>query len=391
MRLSCVLAMVGFSAALPAWAVYAPVPEQDQGKDLVVTLRAGASYDSNIFGGATDAIGSAVWELAPRISYSASLTDQTFLAAAYGLTLDQIDRRPGDKLLDSHDLSLRVAHAFSKSTTIDVNNVFMISRNPESLLNGVPLNSDQSFDRNQLDANFSTQLTPKIGATVKARSVYFKYRSAALGRSLDRIENLYGVSADYAVLPELKAVGEYRHQDVFYRKLGEVKNKLSDFAMAGLDYSVAKKLSVSGRAGFEHREREAESSTTAPYVEFSTKYDYAEKSFLTGGYVYTLEETSDVARFNDSQVQRFFLSVQHRVTALIAASGLVGYEPSKLQGRRGQVDLAEDTLRFGFGLTYQPTPNWSLSLTYDYDRVESDDPFRNLKRERIGLNAGYSF
>src|SRR3954466_11129238 len=117
MTIRRLLIVGGLVAALPLRAVYAPVPEQEQGKDLTFAFRAGDSYDSNLFGAATGAIGSTIWEFAPRVSYNKSLTDQTFLAAGYGLTLAQFDRRPGRKLLDSHAANLRVAHAFSTGTT----------------------------------------------------------------------------------------------------------------------------------------------------------------------------------------------------------------------------------------------------------------------------------
>jgi len=304
----------GLAVATSLRGVYAPVPDQEQGKDLTITLKGGVSYDSNLFAAAQGAVGSTIFTLSPRISYNVSVTDQTFLSAGYGLTLDHFDQRPGEKLLDSHDLSLRVAHAFTKSTTVDVINVFMVSRNPESLLAGVPLNPDQSFTRNQLDGRLQTPLNAKSTATVKARSVYYKYRNAALGRSLDRMENLYGVAADYAVLPELKAVAEYRHQDVFYRKEGETKNKSSEYLMGGADYAVARKVSLSGRLGLEWRERSAERDTTAPFVELSAKYDYTEKSFLLFGLGYNLEETSDTSRYNDAKIGRAFVSVQHALT-----------------------------------------------------------------------------
>jgi len=167
------ITLVGLLAALPAQAVYAPIPEQEQGKDLTLSLRGGLAHDSNIFGSATNEIDSWVWTLAPRAAYNVSLTDQTFLSAAYALTLDQFDNRPGDKLLDSHDVSLRVAHAFSKVTTLDVSDVFTVSRNPESLLPGRTLNTNQSFTRNQLDGRFSTPVNAKAGITAKARSVYW--------------------------------------------------------------------------------------------------------------------------------------------------------------------------------------------------------------------------
>jgi hypothetical protein len=36
-------------------------------------------------------------------------------------------------------------------TTIDLNDAFTISRNPESLLAGQPINTNQSFYRNKVD------------------------------------------------------------------------------------------------------------------------------------------------------------------------------------------------------------------------------------------------
>ena len=383
--------IAGLLTAAPALAVYAPIPEQEQGKDLTVSVRGGFSYDSNIFGGATGAISSNIWELAPRIAYNASIGDQTFFSANYGLVLDQYDRRPGDKLLDSHDLTLRLAHAFGKSRTVDVSEAFVISRNPESLLNGVPLNADQSVTRNQLDGHFTTALTPKFGAEVKARSVYYKYRNAVLGRSLDRIENLYGLSGNYAVLPELKAVGEYRHLDVYYRKEGELKNKSSDYFMGGVDYEAAKKLTLSTRLGFEHRRRSAEDNTNSPYAEVSARYNYAEQSFLTAGYAYTFDESSDTIRFTDQRVQRYFLNLQHALTPLIVASASADIVPAVLQGRRGFPDLSETATRLGGALSYVPNKNWTISASYDFDRVSSDDPARSVERHRVGLSASYSF
>lgn len=398
MRLFRCLTAAVFAAAVPVFAVYAPIPEQEQGKDLTVTVRGGVSYDSNLFGAADDAVDSTIFTLAPRAVYNVSLTDQTFFSGYYGVTADYFLDRPGKKLLDSHDLGLRLAHAFSKTTNIDLNESFMLSRNPESLLSGIPLNPDQSFSRNQLDGRFTTPLSPKIGTVIKARSVYFDYRNATLGRSLDRIENMYGVAGDYAVLPELKAAAEYRHQDIFYRKEGELKNKRSDYVMAGLDYDIAQKLTLSSRVGAEWRRRAAEEDSTGPFVEISGKYDYAPQSFLVSGYTFTFDETSDTARFTDTRVHRFFANLQHKVTALIVASGSFTYEPSELQGRRasallptGQADVEETTVRLGFALSYIPTKNWTLSATADYDRVWSGLDSREMIRRRAGLNAIYTF
>lgn len=385
------LAVGTLLAAVPVRAVYAPVPEQQQGKSLVFSVKGGYYYDTNIFAAAQRNIESSVLQLVPKAAYNASLTDQTFLTASYQATLEHFENRPADKTLDSHEVLLRIAHAFTPATTLDLVEVFNASKNPETLLNGLPVNSDQSNNRNEFNATFTTAPTAKSGLTLKARSVNYDFRDAAVGRGLDRMENIYGVSANYAVLPEIKAVGEVRHQDVYYRKLGEIKNKSSNYLMGGADYAFAKKFSASARVGAEWRDRDAERSSTSPYAELSVKYDYSQDSFVSGGFVYSLEEASDTTRFTDSKVKRTFVSVQHHITALIVASGSVTYESSVLQGRRTVANVDEDTVRTGGALSYLPTKNWTISANYDFDNVRSDDRSRTLTRHRIGASASYAF
>ncbi len=395
MKLLRLFLICGFAASRPVWAVYAPIPEQDQGKAWAFDVGAGVSYDSNIFGAASGEISSTVFNLSPKVAFNASVTDQTFASASYALSLDHFDNRPGDKTLDSHTLMARLAHAFTPSTTLDVSDTYLIQKNPESLLPGVStpitVNSDQSFKSNEFNGSFKTDVNAKGGLTLKARSLVLAYDNAKLGTSLDRTENLFGVSGDYAVLPEAKAVAEFRYQTIDYDDAGGTKDKTSEFLLAGADYSVAKKITASGRLGFEWRHRDGERSDTSPYVELSTKYDYNTGSYITAGYVYTLEESSNVVLYTDTQVNRFFVNVQHAITGLITASGSIDYEPSQLQGRRGLADADETTTRFGAALTYLPTKNWAVSATYDYDNVSSDDATRENTRSRCGITARYSF
>jgi hypothetical protein len=387
-RLPPVFAALTVSAA---WAVYAPIPEQEQGNQFSASIRAGVSHDSNIFGAATGAISSSVYTFSPEFKFNASLTDQTFFSASYRLTIDQFNDRPGDKTLDSHGFDVRLAHAFTPATNIDVSDNYTISKNPESLLAGIPLNTDQSSKRNQLDARLVTNLTEQTNATVKFRTTHYNYDNATLGASLDRTENLYGLAVGHTVVPELKAVGEFRRQDVIYRTAGGNKDKQSNFLIGGFDYDVARKFTASGRLGNEWRSRDGAADTSAPFVEFSGKYDYAEKSYLTGGYMHGLEEASNVAQFTDTLVNRVFVNIQHAISAMIVASASFTYEPSTLQGRAGQVDVDENTTRVGFALSYLPTQHWSVSVSFDNDRVKSDDPARGLKRQRYGIFAAYSF
>lgn len=383
-----------FFVALPtlALAVYAPVPEQDQGKALSVRLGALIGHDSNIFGSPTAEIDSVVYTFAPSISFNGSVTDQTFLSAGYDLKLDHFSDRPGDKTLDSHTLSARLAHQFSPGATIDLSDNYQIVKNPQSLLAGVPVNTDQSFKSNQFNLRYSGAIGQKTNTVVKYRNVMFDYDNAALGANLDRVENLAGIELSYAFLPETKLVAEYRYLDVAYDSGGAGKDKDSHYFMAGADYSPSQEVTVTGRLGLENRSRQTQSDTTAPYAEFSLRYAYTEGSYLAAGYSYTLEESSDTVRFTDSQVSRLFLNFEHKLSALVVASGSFTYEPAQLQGRRGvAADIDEDTTRVGLGVNWLPNKNWLVGASVDLDRVSSDDFNRDQDRTRFGVNARYSF
>ncbi len=387
------LRLVAFAALFPAlsFAVYAPIPEQDQGKALSYRLGASVSHDSNIFGAATAEIDSVVYSITPSISYNGSLDDQTFLSASYDLSLDHFVDRPGKKNLTSHTVTARIAHAFSSTSNIDVSDSYQISKNPQSLLAGLPLNTDQSFKMNQFNARFVTALNPKTSLTLKYRNLDFAYDLASLAAQLDRMEHLAGLEAAFSLLPETKLVGEYRYQNVGYSQGSASKDKRSHFLLAGADHNPSQKLTLSARAGLEDRTREGETDTTAPYAELSTRYAYSDSSFVAAGYVYTLEEASDVLRFTDTKVNRFFVNVQHRLTPLISASGSATWEPSQLQGRAGVADVDETTSRVGFALSWLPSKNWVVSATIDSDQVNSDDPTREQDRTRYGVSARFSF
>lgn len=382
-------ATLGFSST--ARAVYAPIPEADQGKNFTASVKGGFTYDSNIFGSGSGAIDSYVFNVAPKLDFNANLTDQTFTSLSYALSLDEYTNRPGSTSLLSHTFNGRVAHQFTKVTTLDITDSYSIQQNPEALLAGLPVSSDQSSRNNEFNGILTTNAGPKTKVTVKTRLAQFRFDNAKLAGNLDRTENLYGLNAGYEFLPELSLSGEYRHLTVNYRSGGATKDKRSDYFMGGANYDVAKKVSASGRLGFERRTRASERGTTVPYAELTGKYDYAKGSFVSAGFTYTLEEASNVATYTDTEVNRYFVNVQHAVTAAITASTAFTYEPSKLRGRRGFASADDRTVRAGAALTWTGKKDWTFSLTYDLDNVSSDDTSRDMHRSRWGVNGAYTF
>jgi Putative beta-barrel porin 2 len=381
-----------------ARAVYAPIPEQEQGKDLSLSLLGGISYNSNIFGSPTDDVGSLDFLVSPKIVFNSSLTDQTFFSGTFQPSLDYFPNRPGKKALYSQLVDARIAHSYSKTSVLDVSDAFSYNQNPEAILNGLPINTDQTLESNQVDGRYTFSPVEKLGLVLKARTVYYDYTNPVVGDELNRFENLYGMEFDYTVLPELKAAGEYRHLDVDYQNDPDNNNKHSDFLMAGFDYSAGPQLTASMRAGAEYRHFEGGiSDETSPYAEASLKYDYAKGSYVSVGYSYSIEETSDPAHYVDENVNRIFGNIQHAFSALIVGSASVDYEPASLNGRPALngnpavADIDEDTTHAGVALTYLPARNWRVVASYDYDFVDSGVSSRGLDRSRVGVSANVDF
>jgi hypothetical protein len=374
-----------------ARAVYAPIPELEQGKDFTLSIQSGISYNNNIFGASTGAIGSFDFMVSPKIAFNQSLTNQTFFSASYNPTLDYFNNRPSTKAVYSHAVDTRLAHSFSQSSVLDVSDKFSYTQNPESLLNGVPVNTDQTQETNEFNGRCSFAPTQQLGMVIKARSMYFDYTNRFLSSLLNRFENLYGVEADYTLDPRLKAAGEYRHEDVDYSNQPSQNNKHSDFLMAGFDYSVGPQLTSSVRVGGEYRERAGLPTETTPYAELSGKYDYAKGSFVSVGYTYSLEETSDPAHYSDEKVNRIFANIQHAFSPLIVGSASLDYEPAALNGRPGTANINEDSTHAGVAVTYLPVKNWTVTASYDYDFVDSALNYRGMNRSRVGVSAKVQF
>ncbi|MBK9989376.1 MAG: hypothetical protein IPP19_01255 [Verrucomicrobia bacterium] len=375
-------------------AVYAPIPEIEQGKALTAYLSAGAYYDSNIFGRSADEIGSYVYTVDPSLVFNASLDAKTFASASYRLSYDYMPDRPGKKSLDSHELKARIAHTFTPQTELDISDTYQISKNPESLLPGLAtvVNTDQSYRLNQFDARFSTGLTKRTGLIFKGRDTRYNFQNEGLSRSLDRVEYLAGIAANHTLLPELQAVAEFRHLVINYNLDGATKNKRSDFALIGADHVLNARVSLSGRLGLEKRRRSGDRDATLPYVELGCKFDYSKGSYLAVGYGHSIEEVSNIELYTDMSVNRFFLNLQHAITGKLIATSSLNWEPSQLHGRRGvRADQNETNTRAGFALIYKPAKTWSVSLSFDYDKIESDDVSRKLLRQRTGLSARYVF
>src|ERR1700685_501501 len=165
LRIILVGSSLGFCAS--ARAVYAPIPEAEQGKDFSLSLMSGISYNTNIFGSATDAVGSFDFVVSPKIVFNSSLTDQTFFSATFQPSLDYLPNRPGSEVLYSQVVDARIAHSFSKTSVVDLTDALSYDQTPEASVNGAPVNTNQTLLSNQFDGRYSFSPMQNLGLVLK--------------------------------------------------------------------------------------------------------------------------------------------------------------------------------------------------------------------------------
>ena len=222
------------------------------------------------------------------------MMDQTFLSASYRLTLDYFDNRPGDKLLDSQVISQRASglHALTKETTLDVSDAFVVGfeipGRPSTACRSIPTSHS---DSNEANARFNTTLSAQDRAYHQRRvrcSTAISTRSwAPVSITRKIFTGSRRTTPSSRISGAISSTGMRRS---ITRTRAATRTRPPISLLVGGDYDVGEKITASGRFGVEYRKRDEERNATSPYVEISSKYAYAQGSFLAAGYVYTFEE-----------------------------------------------------------------------------------------------------
>ncbi|KAF0093345.1 MAG: hypothetical protein E1N59_2939 [Puniceicoccaceae bacterium 5H] len=380
----------------PIWAVYAPVPAEDQGHPVIVETQAGLRYDSNIFGTNENEQESFVALFAPTVKGQASLGQQTFLQGTYGLELAQYFDRSGDDTLLNHQLGLKLDHTFDPRTFFKVADNLRFIDDPEALI-PTEIQRDQSYWSNDATLDYQWGATPKLALGANLNRYDIRYEEAALGEVLDRGDTIVGGEARFALLPEAELVGAVHYGDVSYDTDDALRGSETWRGLLGVDYVPGPKLNLGLRAGLEQRARNDGTDTDAFTGNVSLSYRYLPQSFFALNLSHELRETTMPNLYPESEVDAVYLSGQHDLTGnnRLFLTSLLLYERSTLQVRESYAgvldDVDEHVLRGGLGLSWRYDETWRVDLNYDLDLIESDEPLREQARHRVSLALAYRF
>jgi len=372
----------------------------------------------------------ATWgfEVRPRADVSWSDGPNT-LTASYIYDLRDYLDRPGNKLDQSHDLELFANHNFNERYSLDLEESFVDSQEPEVLDSSLslPLRANGDNLRNTAAINFHAEITPLLGFVLGYANTWYDYTgnnsSIIAGPSyetlLNRFEHVVTLNSRWHLSEETVGILGYQFEAIDYTSTGNIagpflpvtpsntRDNYTHNVYVGVEHSFRSDLGISARAGFQATDYYNSPSgnndnSISPFVDISGNYTYMDGGVLTLGFRHSKNQT-DVAgvTFNGGQLQltedqessSVYGTVTQKLTPLspnLIASVTAQFQNSKYNG--GGVDGQTDQFFLvGLNLTYQFNRYFSAEAGYNYDKLNSDIPGRGYDRNRVyvGVTGSY--
>jgi len=369
-------------------------------------------------------------EFSPSATLNHSV-EQTLLSASYVYDLRwyvDADRAGNTPYDSSHQFNARLAHTFSERLKLQVSDSFVIAQEPTVIDPSVitsPLRTAGNNVRNTGSIDFTAELTPELDLHMGYANTLYSYqqsegdtvvfpgqlRTASRQALLDRMEQLATIDLRWKVQPETTAIFGYQFENVDYTSpegiifsgtlpssatiFSKIRDQDSHFVFVGVDQAFGPQLNASIRAGGQYVDYyKFHTDRLSPYVDASLTYQYMEASYVQAG-VKNIHNSTDVVGFAatpvlDAQSTAVYVSVTQKIASRVTANLLGQYQNSRFNG--GQYSkLSDDFFIAGINFAYHFNPFLLFEAGYNYNRLESDIPFRGYARNQVyvGVRGSY--
>ncbi|MDB6024873.1 MAG: hypothetical protein JWM68_1096 [Verrucomicrobiales bacterium] len=400
-------------------AAYTPgLSAMEKAKKWSVSASVRGFYDDNY---TTSPKGFAQSSFGFEVSPSASLNiplEQTFFGASYIYSLkyyqDRADKHQASAD-HSHQFGAKLDHAFSERYKMTLSETFVVAQEPE-ILNAlgtvtVPLRLNGNNIRNTAAADFTAQMTELMGLQFAYQNNYYDYDQSGPGSysaALDRMEHLASANLRYQWQRPTVLIAGYQFGLVNYLSNDslvtagpfvspEIRDNRSHYLFIGADHSFNQQLNAAVRVGARYTDYyEAGGNSITPYADGNLTYTYAPGSYLQAGVRHDRSQT-DVLTTLDQEATTVYVAITHRITSLLTGNVLGQYQHSSfnektvttLPGSKGSDNYFVASVNLAYRI--DRAGHWLAETGYNYDKLNSDLPFRAYTRNRvyIGIRATY--
>ncbi len=357
-------------------------------------------------------------EISPSAQVNLPL-ETSFFSLSYIYSALYFEDRDKDSWDQSHDVRLTFDHRFTERYRVNLRDQFVYSVEPTLLSQQgtvtAPLRADAEGLHNRALLTFDAELTRLWALRLSYANDYYDYQDSGPGSYsalLDRDEHSIRVDPRYILAPDTTVFAgyEFGYRDYLSSEFlnplftapgdprGTDRDTVSHAFYVGAEHKFTSQLTVEGRVGAKYREyTELDENDTKPYVDVVGTYTYLPGSNVKLGVKYDNNAT-DVALAGsnpgdvtlDQDTVTGYLSVNHRITALLTAGLLAQYQHSVYNGGPTDGD-SDDYLTMALNVAYKLHKNWTVEASYFLDYLTSDLNGRDFTRNRVFAGARFTY
>jgi len=344
--------------------------------------------------------------------------EQSFVGLGYVYSLRWYEGREDHQTDQSHEVTLRADHRFSERFSVDFDDSFIYSQEPTVVDDTGAVTTFSRTDadafRNRAAIRFDAQLTELVGLGLGYLNNWYDYDQEGPGsRSalLDRFEHDFNIEGRWHARENLFAslgyglgIVSFTDDDVIAEDalgtpiaFSEDRDSVSHRVYVGAEQVMSSQFRISAKVGGEYTDfTELGEDALTPWAEIAGTYNYLPGSYLQFGFRHDRNQTDratpdpDGDIVTDQESSSLFASLTHRITPRLDGSLIGRVQRSEFNNGAFDGDL-DYFVMLGANLEYRFTPNWSTEVGYNYDRLDSDLPFRSFTRNRVyaGVRATY--
>jgi hypothetical protein len=353
------------------------------------------------------------FELSPSFNVNLPL-ETTYFGLSFLYSGRYFEDRDKDNWDHTYDARLTFDHRFTERYRVNFRDQFVYSVEPtilnqQATVTTPVLRADAEGLHNHALGTFDAELTRLWSLRISYANDFYDYQDSGPGSYsalLDRDEHAIRVDPRYVLSPSTTVFAGYQfgYSDYLSSEFiapglrGEDRDALSHTFYVGGEHQFTSQLAIEGRAGAKFRDyTKLDQDHTGPYVDITGSYTYLPGSYIKLGVKYDNNAT-DVAQLGtdpnditlDQDTTTGYLSVTHRITALLTAGLLAQYQHSVYNG--GPTDgEADDYLTLALNVAYKVHKNWTVEASYFLDNLWSDINGRDFNRNRVFAGARFTY
>jgi hypothetical protein len=395
------LAALGAASVAPACAQDAMINQKpwsigaslrgfydDNYNTLPRVLRDAPGYDDSTFG----------FDIAPTAAVNLK-KEQTTFGLSYLYTFRYYIDRESPRDDQSHQINLKLSHAFNERLTVDLKDSFVIAQEPaviDPAFVTYPARAEGDNMRNAGTIQLNATIVDNFSMDAGYSNTYYDYEQdggdLAIGSrsaTLDRIEHGFFMHGNYQLLPKTTLslgyrfdVIDYTSEDVFIPGwTGSARDNRSHTVTLGVKQHLNPQLDVSAEAGATFTQYDNQTlfdDDMSPYASASVRWAYMQGSSLNAGVKHQKVPTDvrviDTKAIADQQATLFWVSVNQAITPKITAIVMGQYQHSEYGDSSvgGVRSLSDNLFYAGATIAYQFNPHIAAEIGYTYDRLDSD-------------------